>query len=156
MHAIRNFAAWLVSVLIAFAAALPAIWIPAQPYYSLINKPGWAPDGAVFGPVWAALYIIMATAAWLVWKLGRGHQQRRALRLYAFQLLLNAAWTPLFFGLRAPGFAFAEIVLLWFVIGATLEAFHDLHHVAGWLFVPYLAWVTFAAALNFKIWVLNP
>ena len=82
--------------------------------------------------------------------------QRRPLALFLAQLVLNAAWTPLFFGLHRPGIAFVEIVLLWLAIAATLTAFQPVSRVAAWLLAPYLAWVSFAAALNFTLWRLNP
>ena len=99
---------------------------------------------------------MMAVAAWLVWRRGGFARQGRALTFFLVQLALNAAWTPLFFGLQRPGFAFAEIALLWLAIAATIYAFRPVSRVAMWLLVPYLAWVSFAAALNFTLWRLNP
>ena len=98
---------------------------------------------------------MMAVAAWLVWQRGEGGVRRRALGLYLGQLVLNAAWTPLFFGLHLMGIAFAEMLLLWVMIAATIVAFHRVHRLAAWLLVPYLAWVSFAAVLNFTLWRLN-
>jgi translocator protein len=97
----------------------------------------------------------MALAAWLVWRRGGFAAQRRPLVIFLVQLALNAAWTPLFFGLHWPGAAFAEIILLWLAIAATVAAFARVSRLAAWLLVPYLAWVGFAAALNFTIWHLN-
>ncbi len=125
-------------------------------WYASLRRPSWNPPGWVFGPVWTALYAMMALAAWLVWKRGGFIQQRTALRLFLLQLALNAAWTPLFFGLHWPSVAFAEIVLLWLAIAATLAAFRRASRPAAWLLVPYLAWVSFAAFLNFTLWRLNP
>ncbi|MGZ4961813.1 MAG: TspO/MBR family protein [Limisphaerales bacterium] len=144
--------AWL--VLCFGVAAIGALFMPGD-WYASLNKPAWNPPGWVFGPVWSALYAMMAVAAWLVWKRGGFPAQRGALTLYLVQLALNAAWTPLFFGLHRPGLAFGEIVLLWLAIGATLLAFSRVTPLAGWLLAPYLAWVSFAAVLNFALWRLN-
>jgi tryptophan-rich sensory protein len=102
-----------------------------------------------------ALYTAMAVAAWLVWRRGGWATQRRPLLLFLAQLALNAVWTPLFFGLHRPDLAFGEIVLLWLAIAATLAAFCSVSPAAAWLLAPYLAWVSFAAVLNFTLWRLN-
>jgi tryptophan-rich sensory protein len=136
------------------AAAFGGFFGPAE-WYATLKKPAWNPPGWVFGPVWTALYTMMAVAAWLVWQRGGFASQRRPLTLFLAQLALNAAWTPLFFGLRLPGLAFAEIMVLWLAIAATLTSFRGVSRPAAWLLVPYLAWVTFAAALNFALWRLN-
>lgn len=136
------------------AASLGALFMPGE-WYSALKKPSWNPPAWIFEPVWTALYTMMAVAAWLVWKRGGFAAQRRPLALFLVQLALNAAWTPLFFGLHWPGVAFTEIVLLWLAIAATLAAFRPVSGVAAWLLVPYLAWVSFAAALNFALWRLN-
>lgn len=142
-------------LLICFAAAaFGGMFMPGE-WYASLKKPAWNPPGWVFGPVWTALYTMMAVAAWLVWKRGGFTVQRGPLTLFLVQLALNAVWTPLFFGLQWPGAAFAEIVLLWVAIGVTLFAFGRVSQVAAWLLVPYLAWVSFAAALNFALWRLN-
>lgn len=94
-------------------------------------------------------------AAWLVWRQGGWGKQRKPLVLFFAQLALNALWTPLFFRLHRPGVAFAEIVLLWLAIATTLKAFRPVSGVAAWLLAPYLAWVSFAAALNLTLWRLN-
>jgi tryptophan-rich sensory protein len=109
----------------------------------------------VFGPVWTVLYGLMALAAWLVWRTGPSEQTRRALTLYAVQLVLNAAWTPLFFGLGWRGIAFADLTVLLVVLVATVALFWRRSVVAGALLVPYLLWSTFALALNFAVWQLN-
>jgi translocator protein len=143
---------WLV---LCFApAALGGFFMPGE-WYASLKKPSWNPPGWVFGPVWTALYATMALAAWLVWRRGGFAAQRRPLVIFLVQLALNAAWTPLFFGLHWPGAAFAEIILLWLAIAATVAAFARVSRLAAWLLVPYLAWVGFAAALNFTIWHLN-
>jgi len=109
----------------------------------------------VFGPVWTALYTMMAVAAWLVWKSVSWAAQRRPLGLFLVQLALNAAWTPLFFGMHQPGLAFAEIVVLWLAIAATLVAFRPVSRAAAWSRAPCLGWVSFSAVLNFSLWRLN-
>ena len=143
------------SALCFSAASLGAVFMPGE-WYATIRKPSWNPPGWIFGPVWSALYAMMAVAAWLVWKRGGFAAQRRPLALFLAQLVLNAAWTPLFFGLHWPGIAFAEITLLWLAIAATLATFRHVSHPAAWLLAPYLAWVSFAAALNFVLWRMNP
>ena len=146
-------AGWLV---VCFSAAsMGALFQPGS-WYAGLQKPSWNPPGWLFGPVWSALYAMMALAAWRVWQRGGFVAQRRALVWFLVQLALNAAWTPLFFGLHLPGLAFIEMSLLWAAIAITLRAFTKVDRLAGWLLVPYLAWVSFAAALNFTIWRLNP
>ena len=145
-------AGWL--LLCFAAAALGGLFMPGQ-WYDSLKKPSWNPPAWIFGPVWTVLYTMMAVAAWLVWRRGGFRAQRRPLSLFLLQLALNAAWTPLFFGLHWPGLAFAEIVLLCLAAGATLLAFRPISRVASWLLAPYLAWVTFAAVLNFRLWRLN-
>jgi tryptophan-rich sensory protein len=124
-------------------------------WYASLRKPSWNPPGWIFGPVWTALYAMMAVAAWLIWRRGGWGKQRRPLLLFIVQLALNALWTPLFFGLHRPGLAFAEILLLWLAIALTLAAFWREHRAAAWLLAPYLAWVSFAALLNLTLWRLN-
>jgi len=121
-------------------------------WYPTIAKPSWTPPGWVFGPVWTGLYAMMAVAAWLVWrKVGWGG----ALIWFGVQLVLNATWSPVFFGMRQIGWACVNIVLLWGAIAGTMVVFWRVNAVAGMLFMPYLAWVSFATALNFAIWRLN-
>lgn len=124
-------------------------------WYDTIAKPSWTPPDWIFGPVWTLLYVAMAVAAWLVWRQAGWSHAGTGLTLFSIQLVLNAAWSALFFCARNPGLAFAEIVLLWGAILATLLAFWRVRPLAGMLFVPYLAWVTFAAVLNYAIWRLN-
>ncbi len=145
-------AAWLV---LCFASATLGGLFPPGDWYASLKKPAWNPPGWVFGPVWTALYTMMAVAAWLVWRRGGFVAQRQPLLLFLGQLALNAAWTPLFFGWHWPGVAFAEIMLLWLAIGATLFRFRAVSHIAAGLLAPYWAWVSFAAVLNFTLWRLN-
>ena len=137
------------------APALGAFSMP-DAWYASLHKPSWNPPGWVFGPVWTLIYIMMAVAAWLVWRRGGLRVNRGPLSLFMVQLALNAVWTPLFFGLHQPGWAFVDIVLLWLAIATTITAFRRVHRGAAWLLVPYLAWVSFASVLNYTLWRMNP
>ena len=144
----------------AAAGALGALVSPAHSvsiaaWYAGLSKPPWVPPSHWFGPVWGALYVIMATAAWLVSRERYHRQQTVALAAYAVQLLLNAAWAPLFFGARNPGFGLFDIVALWLAVGWTIREFFSVQRAAAWLLVPYFLWVSFAMVLNFNIWHLN-
>ena len=130
--------------------------IEARSFYAGLVQPEWAPPGWVFGPVWTLLFALMAIAAWLVWRKGGFHAHRIALSLFLTQLLFNALWSWLFFAWRLGGPAFADILLLWGLILATLIAFWHVQRLAGILLVPYLLWVSFAAFLNYAVWQLNP
>jgi|UniRef100_UPI003782F5D3 benzodiazapine receptor len=135
------------------APALSAFIGMPGAWYAALNKPSWNPPAWLFGPAWTLLYTLMAIAAWMVWKrVGFG----KPLKLYFVQLALNAAWTPIFFGAHQLGWALVEIVALWVAILMTLLSFRRVNTTAGWLFVPYLVWVTFAMTLNFTLWKLNP
>ncbi|GIF73351.1 putative TspO/MBR-related protein precursor [Asanoa siamensis] len=120
--------------------------------YGALRQPAWAPPSWLFGPVWTVLYATIAVAGWLVWR-----RVGFTLPLWAWtvQLVLNAIWTPLFFGAGRYGLAFADIVLLWAAIVATVVLFRRVHRPAAALLLPYLAWVTFAGALNLAVWQLN-
>lgn len=120
--------------------------------YRNLELPAFAPPSWLFGPVWTVLYIAIAVAAWLVW---RADGWSSALTWWTVQLVLNAAWTPLFFGAGRYGIALVDIVVLLVAISATIVAFHRTSRTAAWLMVPYLAWVAFATALNAAILVLN-
>jgi translocator protein len=155
---------WL--VLIAFialalgAGAIGAVFSPGVSegtgrWYAALAKPEWSPPNAWFGPVWTVLYVSMGIAAWLIWR-ERYHRARHvALAAYAVQLLLNALWAPVFFGARNIGAGLFIIVALWLTLSWTLREFAAVKSAAAWLLAPYLAWVTFASALNFSIWKLN-
>lgn len=123
--------------------------------YGRLQQPGWAPPAALFGPVWTVLYVLMAISAWLVWRSEPSRENRVPLIVYGVQLVLNMAWTPLFFGLGWRGTAFIEILVLWGFIVATVMLFWHRSRWAALLLLPYVAWTTFAAVLNFSVWQLN-
>jgi tryptophan-rich sensory protein len=125
-------------------------------WYATIAKPGFTPPGWAFGPVWTVLYLLMGVAAFLVWQKGLGSRLVRiALAWFLVQLGLNAAWTPVFFGLHRIGLALLVIALLWVAIVGTMYYFLRVSRPAGLLLVPYLLWVSFATVLNASIWHLN-
>ncbi len=146
---------WLVIAFIA-AALGGAGSINASPFYEQLLLPEWAPPSSLFGPVWTVLYALMGISAWLVWRVDGFLAARGALTLFLIQLALNALWSWLFFAWQLGGLAFADILLLWVLIVATLIAFWRVRALAGALLVPYLLWVSFATALNYTIWQLNP
>ena len=152
---IAGLAGWL---LLCFAAAAAGAIASAQAaaFYHQLAQPGWAPPSSWFGPVWTALYALMAIAAWLVWREGGWRRQRGPLRSFVVQLVVNALWSWLFFAWHQGAMAFVDIVLLWLLIVATLVGFWRVRPLAGMLLVPYLGWVSFAAVLNFAVWHLNP
>ncbi len=149
---IAGLVGWL---LLSFLAGGFGSLFPPGEWYAGLLKPPWTPPNWLFGPVWTLLYIMMAIAAWLLWRNGGFSAHKKALIFFTGQLVLDAFWSYLFFGLHSPGFAFAEIILLWAVILLTVVLFYRRNHTAGWLLVPYLLWVSFAAALNLAIWRLN-
>ncbi len=125
-------------------------------WYAGIQKPSFNPPNGIFAPVWTTLYILMGIALYLVWKQERNTKiWRQALFLFGLQLFLNFCWSLIFFKLEQPGWALVEIVCLWISILLTIIWFLKLSKVAGWLLVPYLCWVSFAALLNYEIWRLN-
>ena len=148
-------AGWLVASFIA-AAIGAAASIQAGAFYARLVRPDWAPPANVFGPVWTVLYLLMGLAAWLVWREGGFRARRLALSLFLVQLAVNALWSWLFFGWHLGALAFADIVLLWGLLVATLVAFWRVRPVAGALLVPYLLWVSFATALSYSVWQHNP
>lgn len=125
-------------------------------FYAGLERPMWAPPAWVFGPVWSTLYALMALAAWLVWRKRGWAGARTALVLFVVQLGANALWSWLFFTWHRGALAFAEVLLLWCLIVATVIAFRRASPLAAALLYPYLAWVTFASALTFAVWRLNP
>lgn len=146
---------WILGSFVA-AAIGSAASLQAGPFYTQLARPDWAPPSFLFGPVWTVLYALMGIAAWLVWRDAGFRAAKTALTLFLVQLALNALWSWLFFAWHRGGLAFADILLLWALIVATLIAFWRIRPLAGALLVPYLMWVSFASALNYSVWQLNP
>lgn len=148
-------------------------------WYPTLTKPSLNPPNWIFGPVWTILYILMGVSLYLVWRSGwkvvnpilvpkkkawnrwsarfwtGDWQKQNVIAIFAVQLILNALWSYLFFGLHLPGLAFFEILALWFAIIYTIVNFYRISKLAAWLLVPYIVWVSFASYLNYSIWVLN-
>ena len=150
---LRNALTLVAFIVATFCAPLAGMGSLPGAWYAALVKPAWNPPAWIFGPAWTVLYTLMAVAAWLVWK---RNGWRLPLMLYCLQLALNAAWTPIFFGAHELGWALIEIIALWIAILLTLLSFRRVSTPAAWLLAPYLAWVTFATALNFALWRLNP
>jgi benzodiazapine receptor len=139
------------------AAAVGAVAsVEAGAFYAQLVRPAWAPPAWVFGPVWSALYALMAISAWLVWRRRGFAAARTALALFVAQLVANALWSWLFFAWHRGALAFAEVLVLWCLIVATIVSFQRVSSLAAACLYPYLAWSTFASALTFAIWRLNP
>ncbi len=136
-------------------ASSGAIFKPGA-WYENLAKPWWRPPNWLFPPAWTVLFVTIAVAGWLVWRVAGLRGATAAFAIYGIQLILNFIWSALFFGLRRPDLAFAEVILLWLSILATILVFYPIDALAGLLLLPYLCWVTFAAALNGKMWQLNP
>jgi len=143
---------WLV---VSFAAAAVGSRYMPGAWYASLAKPAWNPPAAVFAPVWTVLYASMGAAAWLVWRRAGFTGAGVALASFGAQLILNALWSYLFFGLHRPDIAFLDIVALWVMILVVVVSFWRVDWRAGALMVPYLVWVGFAACLNFALWRLN-
>lgn len=141
----------------AAAATLGGYWtsLSVGDWYASLQKPTWNPPGWVFGPVWTALYILMAVAAWLVWLSRPGPERTIALGVYVTQLILNTTWSGAFFALRSPVLGMVNILLLLLLIGWTIKRFRGVSPAAAVLMIPYMGWVTFAAAINFTLWRMN-
>ncbi|WOB09160.1 TspO/MBR family protein [Piscinibacter gummiphilus] len=154
-HPWAALAAWL-----ALSAAVAAIGgvasADAGSFYRQLTLPAWAPPAWLFGPVWTLLYAAMAVAAWWVWRTPPTSARRIALTFYVVQLVPNVLWSWLFFAWHQGALAMADIALLWLLIVATVAAFWRVRRGAAGLLLPYLAWVSFASALNFWLWRHNP
>ena len=142
-------------VVVCLGAAAPGASFSPDDWYAKLNRPAFVPPDAVFGWVWSVLYLSMAVAAWSIWKRARLQNTWLPLSVFLLQLILNAAWTWLFFGLHRIDLAFFDILLLLAGIVATIVLFLRHGRIAGWLLLPYLAWVAFASVLNFEYWRLN-
>jgi benzodiazapine receptor len=149
---ILGLAFWL--LLTFMVAAWGAQYNPGT-WYQHLAKPDWTPPGWIFGPVWSLLYAAMAVAAWLVWRSAGIRAAALPLGFYLLQLVLNGLWSWIFFGRQMVGLALLDIILLWAMIAVTTVLFWKKNRAAGVLFIPYLLWVTFASALNWKIWMMN-
>ena len=151
MNSLIRFLPFLLAVVLV--AAFGGLFAPGD-WYASLDKPPWNPPSWVFAPVWSLLYLMMAVAAWMVWE--SSHEKRlRALTWWGIQLLLNGAWSWLFFGLHRPGWAFAEMLVLFAAIAITFDRFRRVRPAAAYLLIPYLAWVAFALLLNLTLWQLN-
>ncbi|MGE6331592.1 TspO/MBR family protein [Stenotrophomonas sp. NPDC077659] len=146
---------WL-GVTLAAAALGARASTAAASFYGQLALPHWAPPASVFGPVWMFLYVLMAISAWLVWRQGGWRSHRAALGLYLAQLTANVLWSWLFFAWKLGAAAFVDIVVLLALIAATMLAFARVTALAAWLLLPYLAWASFASALCYTAWRLNP
>ena len=145
-----------VGLVVAVAAIGGWLTSLGQPeWYESLSKPSWTPPSWLFGPAWTVLYLLMAVAAWLVWRRAGFDGATAALTVFFIQLGLNLAWSGIFFALRSPGWALVEILILWVAIVVTIILFFRHSTLAGWLLVPYLLWVSFATALNAAIVRLN-
>lgn len=146
---------WLI---LSFAAAgIGAVaTAEAGEFYQQLARPDWAPPAWLFAPVWTTLYLLMGIAAWLIWRAHGFRGARTALVLFIVQLAVNALWSWLFFVWRRGDLAFAEVLVLWCLIVATVISFWRLKPLAAALLLPYLGWVTFASALTYSTWRLNP
>lgn len=148
-------AGWLAASFVAGGVGAVAS-AGAGAFYGQLAQPSWAPPAWLFGPVWSVLYILIGVAAWLVWRKHGFSGAATALSLFCIQLLANALWTWLFFVWHLGALALAEILVLGLLIAATLFAFWRLQRLAALMLLPYLAWVSFASALTFSLWRLNP
>lgn len=148
---------FLVFVAINFLAALSGSYFKPGEWYDRLDKPAWRPPNWLFPPAWTVLYTMIAVSGWLVYRTaGLDGAGLTALTVYLIHLGFNAGWSAVFFGLRRPGWGFAEVLALWASIVATIAVFYPINAVAAYLLIPYLGWVSFAAVLNFSIWRRNP
>lgn len=152
-----KYASLWVFILIALAAeSFGALFLPDQ-WYAAIRKPTFAPPIWAFLVAWNLVYLLNALAGWRLWQFGKpGDARTGALALWAIQLIFNAIWAWLFYGLHRPAWAFFDLVILFVLIGLSMVAFARVDRWALWLFVPYACWILFAASLNYAVWQLNP
>lgn len=148
-------AALAACVVLCFLPSLSGIWFGPDDWFRGLTRPPLNPPNWVFGPVWTTLYLLMAVSLWLVWRTPQSPARRLALSWFGGQLLLNAAWSWLFFGCHALGLAFLELLLLAVVLTVAIRAMRRVSPLAAALQGPYLAWVTFAGYLNLGYWWLN-
>ncbi|MEO0743551.1 MAG: TspO/MBR family protein [Bacteroidota bacterium] len=141
--------------LVALVAATGSRFEPGA-WYAALDKPAWTPPNWLFPVAWSILYLLIAVSGWLVWREVGFEGASKAFTVYGLQLVLNAAWSWLFFGRHDMGLAFLDIAGLWLAIALTMGLFWAMKPLAGALLVPYLLWVTYAAALNLALWRMNP
>ena len=154
----RDIAGLIGFLALCFAVSIAGAVVTASSvgtWYTTLHKPAFNPPNWIFAPVWTVLFVMMAVAAWQVWRQRGWRNAKAAMLLFLVQLVLNFAWTYLFFGQRAIGVALVEIVILLAAILATMRAFWMRDRVAGLLMIPYAGWVSFATLLNAAIWQLN-
>ncbi|WP_245198281.1 TspO/MBR family protein [Jiella mangrovi] len=144
----------LVFVAIVLAVAMSGALFKPGPWYETLEKPSWNPPNWAFPVVWSALYVMIAVAGWRVYE--AAGLVTLPFLAYGVQLILNAAWSALFFGMRRPGLAFADVLALWIAVAVNALLFYPIDAVTGLLLVPYLLWVTAASCLNFSVWRRNP
>lgn len=154
----REFKRWLYLfiwlTLCLGAGAVGSAFRPDEWYFAL-SKPAWNPPGWIFAPVWTALYIMMALAAWQVSLHGEYRRRRLPLTFFCLQLAVNSTWSWMFFGLHRPGYALVDILLLWMLVSVTTGLFFKMRKSSGWLLAPYWIWLSFATVLNAVIWHIN-
>jgi tryptophan-rich sensory protein len=152
--ALKLAASVLLCQLVGFIGSL--FTTPAIPtWYPTLNKPFFTPPNWIFGPVWISLYLLMGISLFLIWRRSDHPQFKPALFFFFVQLMLNVFWSAAFFGLRSPLLGLIDIILLWVAILFTILNFFKISKSAGTLLIPYLVWVSFAALLNFSLWILN-
>lgn len=154
-NSLKFAASILMCLLIGVIGSVPTLSsIPT--WYSHLVKPTFNPPNYLFGPVWSVLYILMGISFYIIWKKGfKSKKTKQAMTLFFTQLILNAIWSPVFFGYKNILLALIVIVFLWLFILRTILAFAKIDKLAGYLLYPYFAWVSFASILNFSIWILN-
>lgn len=149
---------FVICILICLSAGFIGSFFTASSiptWYAGIAKPSFNPPGWIFGPVWTILYVLMGISLFLVIKNGFSKKNKTAVNYFSVQLILNAIWSILFFGLKNPLLAFIEILFLWFFILMTILSSYKISKLASYLLIPYLLWVSFASFLNYFIWMLN-
>lgn len=154
-----NFLKLLGSVLLCqLAGAIGSVFTASslENWYLLLEKPTFTPPAWVFFPAWVTLYTLMGISFYLIWEKGLQREGVKvALLIFGVQLVLNALWSFLFFGLKSPYYAFLGIILLWLAIFLTIVKFREISKTASYLLLPYILWVSFAMLLNYYIWILN-
>ena len=150
-----SFSSLIFFVAASFAAGATGLIFRPGNWYRQLDKPSWRPADWLFGPVWTVLYAFIGLSGWLIWQEAGLVGAALPLSFYVLQLILNAAWTPIFFGLHRTDLAVVEILVLLALIFVTIVLFYPISSTASLLLVPYLAWVSFASALTFSIWRRN-